>query len=109
MRLYVAGPMTGLPDFNYPTFNAAANDLRRVGYDVLNPAEIEADNPTPGTPQAWDWYMRHALRMVLLADALAVLPDWHRSRGASLEVHIACSLGMNVQPVETWQRAGVRL
>ena len=42
-RVYIAGPMTGLPDFNYPAFNAAAAKLRALGLEVLNPAE----NPPP--------------------------------------------------------------
>lgn len=100
--LYVAGPMTGLPQFNYPAFNAAAKMLRGFGYRTLNPVDAEALNPTPGTPQPWDWYMRHALRMVLNADALALLPGWEQSRGASLEVLVARSLEMATHPLEHW-------
>lgn len=102
MRLYVAGPMTGLPEFNYPAFNAAATMLRGLGYDVLNPVDAEQHNPTPGTPQTWDWYMRHALRMVLDADALALLPGWEKSRGARVEVELAYALGMEAKPLEHW-------
>jgi len=108
MRLYVSGPMTGLPEFNYPAFRAAAAALSRVGYDVLNPVDAEEHNPTPGEPQAWDWYMRHALRMVLDADGVALLDGWEKSRGAALEVHIACALNLPIRPVEFWQRGGVR-
>jgi len=43
MRIYIAGPMTGLPEFNYPAFNAAAEYLRSLGHHVENPA----DNPVP--------------------------------------------------------------
>ena len=100
--LYVAGPMSGLPDFNYPAFDAASDLLRSEGFNVLNPTAAEEQNPTPGTPQRWDWYMRHALRMVLDADALAVLPGWEKSKGATLEVAVANALGMTVQPVEEW-------
>ena len=33
-RVYVAGPMTGIENFNYPAFNAAADALRAQGYQV---------------------------------------------------------------------------
>ena len=101
-RLYVAGPMSGLPDFNYPAFNHAADRLRAFGYETLNPADLEALNPTAGVPQKWDWYMRHALRMVLDSEAIALLPGWELSRGANLELHIADQLGMPVKAWHTW-------
>ena len=107
MKLYVAGPMTGLPEYNYPAFREAEDQLAALGYAVLNPVNAEDHNPTPGTPQSWDWYMRHALRMVLAADALAVLPGWWRSKGALLEVQVARALDMQVEPVMEWRmRAG---
>jgi len=100
--VYVAGPMTGLPEFNYPAFNAAAATLRGLGYQVLNPVDVEGRNPTPGQPQDWDWYMRHALRMVLDADAIALLPHWEASRGATLEVNVARALGMECARLAVW-------
>lgn len=103
--LYVAGPMTGLPEFNYPAFNEAARLLRGFGYAVLNPVDAEQKNPTPGEPQAWDWYMRHALRMVLDADGIALLPNWEGSRGAVLEVNVARALGMECARLEHWIEA----
>lgn len=102
MRLYIAGPMTGLPEFNYPAFRAAEAALRKQGFDTLNPVDAEEHNPTPGEPQSWDWYMRHALRMVLAADGLAVLDGWWRSRGATLEVQVATALQLPVEPLEHW-------
>lgn len=102
-RLYIAGPMSGLPEFNYPAFRRADRDLRAAGYDVLNPADIDAaHNPMPDAPQAWDWYMRHALRMVVAADAVALLDGWWRSRGAALEHHVARALDMDAEPVSEW-------
>ena len=101
MRLYVAGPMTGLPDFNYPAFNAAAEDLRSKGYDVLNPADLESTNLT-GKPQEWRWYMRHAIGMVVQADGLAMLPGWENSTGARLEHTIAMALKLDIHPAWWW-------
>lgn len=48
MRIYVSGPMTGKPEFNYPAFNAAAKRLRDEGHFVINPAELSAIFGTPG-------------------------------------------------------------
>jgi hypothetical protein len=100
--LYVAGPMTGLPEFNYPAFDAAEKDLGTLGFLVLNPTHAEKHNPTPGVPQSWDWYMRHALRMVLAADGVALLDGWERSRGASLEHAVATALGLDIRPLAEW-------
>ena len=108
-RLYVAGPMTGYPDFNYPAFNAVAEALRDKGFDVLNPVDAERHNPTPGTPQAWDWYMRHALRMVLEADGLALLPGWADSKGAALEVNVAQALQLPCRRWEAWVESHAEL
>lgn len=100
--IYVAGPMTGYPEFNYPAFRAAGEQLRAAGFQVLNPVDAEEHNPTPGTAQAWDWYMRHALRMVLEADGIALLPGWEASKGAALEVHVATALKLDVRELAGW-------
>jgi hypothetical protein len=96
MRVYIAGPMTGLPNFNYASFNATAKELRTLGCEVQNPAE----NPEPPT-KAWADYMRMAIAQVLKCDTLALLPNWHTSRGADLERHIALQLGLRVIDTHT--------
>ena len=94
MKLYVAGPMTGLQDHNFPAFNHAAEQLRNTGYAVVNPADNGAE---PG--QSWLHYMRLDLAQMLTCDGVATLPGWQSSRGASLEVHVAHRLGL---PVRGW-------
>ncbi|WP_454301132.1 DUF4406 domain-containing protein [Salana multivorans] len=83
-RLYVAGPMSGLPEFNYPAFHAAAARLRAAGYEVENPAENTKPLDTP-----WAEFLTDALTQVLKSDGIALLPGSHLSRGARLEVHVA--------------------
>lgn len=101
MIIYVAGPMTGYAESNYPAFNAAAAALRELGHTVLNPVDSEQYNDT-GKPQSWDWYMRHALRMVLDAEAVALLPGWAASKGARLEHKVATSLALDVRELSGW-------
>lgn len=87
MRLYLAGPMSGLPDFNYPAFMAESDRLHKLGYHVENPAT---------NPEQADWagYLRLALTQLLTCEAVALLPDWEGSKGAQLETHVAKALGM---------------
>jgi hypothetical protein len=99
VRLYLAGPMTGHPENNYPAFNAAARRLRDAGFVVLNPAETIL--PPLANPGWGDW-MRAGITQLLTADAVALMPASGGSRGARLEVHIAHELGMPVRTVPRW-------
>lgn len=102
--LYVAGPMTGLPGFNYAEFNAVTARLRNRRWRVLNPAEIDEMYQVASmhSKPPWEWYMRKALAMVLRADGVATLNGWEQSRGAKLEVKIAHELGVPVRPWDIW-------
>lgn len=74
--VYIAGPMSGLPEFNYPAFYDAAAR------------------------------MRHALRMVVESDGIALLPGWEDSRGARLERQVADAIGLDVRPLAEWLADG---
>ena len=89
MLVYVSGPMTGLPDHNYPAFATAATRLRELGYDVLNPGETAGG----ATHLDRDTYMKIDISYVSAADAVALLPGWADSNGANLEVLVARALG----------------
>ena len=90
-RIYVAGPMTNLPQMNFPAFHAAAAQLRAEGWHVENPAEINSD------PNAvWIDCMRADIARLATCDAIYMLPGWEWSKGASLEHHIARALDFQV-------------
>jgi hypothetical protein len=99
MKIYIAGPMSGLPEHNFPAFNAAARQLRALGYDVLNPAE-QAFNGDLTKP--WEYYLRRDIPLLCRCDAVALLPEWSESRGAKLELYIAAQLGMDVRLLGDW-------
>jgi hypothetical protein len=91
--IYVSGPMTGLPDFNFPAFQEAAAALRAKGGVVVNPAELDGRDTGPMT---WEDYLRRDIRALMDCTHIALLPGWEGSRGARLEAHIAAALGMEV-------------
>jgi hypothetical protein len=102
MKVYIAGPMTGLPFYNYPAFQVAAVALDRAGYEVLTPVH-DGDLDEQGNALfSWQFYLRRALKMVTDADALALLPGWENSKGANLEKTIADGLGLPVKSLAEW-------
>jgi hypothetical protein len=90
-RVYISGPMTGLPGLNFPAFNAAAQQLRGLGIDAINPAEIN-----PNSVLSWEACMRADIKALCDCDAIALLPGWENSKGAHLELHIAHRLDLYV-------------
>lgn len=96
-HLYVAGPMSGLPDFNYPAFHMAAATLRELGYTVTNPAENGLPRSAP-----WAQHMRADIKGLVDCDGLAVLPGHENSVGARIEIELATKLGMTVGSIALW-------
>lgn len=107
MTVYLAGPMTGLPGFNFPAFDAAEALLASQGYTVKNPAQMDRDvgfDPTKMT--ATPAFLRDALRRDLSAicdcDAVAMLPGWEKSGGARVEWTLATHLGLEIIYLCEW-------
>lgn len=111
MKIYLAGPMRGIPEFNFPAFFAAAATLRADGHSVFNPAErdnerhgtnISAGNATGDealAAQTHGFSLREALAADLdficrEADAIALLPGWEKSKGVAAERATAIALGL---------------
>lgn len=91
-RVYLAGPMTGIVDYNFPAFNAEAERLRAQGSHVENPAD---HGVVEGA--AWADYLHYDIGRLATCECIHLLPGWTRSRGAKLEVSIAQALGMQIR------------
>lgn len=107
MKVYLAGPMRGYKDFNFPLFHEATAVLRDRGYEVFSPAERELStglDPTSATGSFSDiptFNLAEALVADLVyicgeADAVVMLPGWEDSQGACAEYHTARCLGKSV-------------
>lgn len=108
MKVYLAGPMRGIPQFNFPAFKDATARLRADGYTVFSPAErdieagfdpIDMDGNENLAEHGFD--LREALGADLAwitehAHTVAVLPGWENSKGVAAEVATARALGLRV-------------
>ena len=117
-KVYVAGPMTGIPEFNFPAFFLAAAKLKSAGHTVFNPAERDNDrhgvdiskgNDTGSLEQSeadHGFSLREALKDDLgwICDhgtAIFMLKGWQNSSGAKAELSLAKALGLRV-----WHQKG---
>lgn len=101
-KVYIAGPMRGLPRFNYAAFADAAAQLRAAGFEVFSPAEKDAElgivpPPTGRTPKTLRRFpIGDDLKWIAEGDAVFVLKGWERSEGALLETYVARYLGIPI-------------
>lgn len=101
-KVYLAGPMSGLPNHNFPAFHRAAKVLRSVGFEVVSPAELHAGEEVPREGQTWEeqyaaWcrFMRADLKVLMDCRGVFWLDGSGASKGASIEIHLANALGFD--------------
>lgn len=94
-RIYLAGPMSGMANYNIPAFERYAHQLRQLGHDVFSPHENGLESQA-----SWYAHMRVDIAALTLCGRMALLPGWTDSKGARIEHDIACALNMQVRPVE---------
>lgn len=100
-KVYLAGPMRGLPNLGFDRFDAAAAELRQRGYDVISPADLDREvgfDPSVGCPGDFDLdaAIRRDTEAIMGCDAIAMLPGHEQSRGATAERHLAIWRGIDV-------------
>ncbi len=89
MRIYISGAITGTDDY-MERFKAAEEIL--AGNEVLNPAAVCARLPE----LEYEEYMKVALTMLAMSEAIYMLPGWQQSRGANREYGYAIAKGMMI-------------
>jgi hypothetical protein len=112
LNVYLAGPMRGYVNFNFPAFDYAAAKLRAMGFYVFSPAERDRDEHGSGlednaegcedkAAKEHGFSLRDALHddttwICQSAHAIALLPGWEKSSGAQAELALAKALGLTV-------------
>jgi len=111
VNVYLAGPMRGIKNFNFPAFHEAAAILRKKGLTVFSPAEKDLEkydesvlsSPTGNlkTAEKKGFDLRSALATDLnwicrRANMVCLLPGWEKSKGACAEKATAEALGIEI-------------
>lgn len=86
MKVYLAGAMSYLPQYNYPAFDKAAAKLRQAGHTVFNPADNDRDKGYSKEVEENGGKVSASLKRRIIqddllwiineADAIAFLPGW---------------------------------
>jgi hypothetical protein len=120
VKVYLAGPMRGHEGWNFAAFDDAERRWREVGHQPFSPAAAfralgwEVGCPKLAKDSA---HLTHVMTLdlacVAAADAIALLPGWEGSGGATMELAAAmflrkpvyCALMMTlIKPVVApWQ------
>ena len=101
MNVYLAGPMTGIEDYNFPAFIQKAKELRAKGLTVFSPAEADLEKWGDMEGVKKNATYRECLKTDLLyildhADAIYLLPGWEKSKGVAAELALAKALKLEV-------------
>jgi hypothetical protein len=95
--IYIAGPMSGYDEHNFPLFNFVAKMLRDRGWYVLNPAE----NFNGDATETYETHYAADVKLVMLSDTVIFLPGWEKSGGAVGEYMLADRLNKQLLKLET--------
>jgi hypothetical protein len=101
---YLAGPMSGIPRFNFPLFYRVTETLRIAGMSIVSPAELDdqedkgaAMTSTDGDPnnrvhmggKTWADFLARDVKLIAdKVQGIIFLPEWYKSRGARLEAFV---------------------
>lgn len=115
-RFYIAGPMRGYANFNFPAFDAARDLGRALGYEIISPADMDRQsnfNEKTATPESAagpemcrEFAYRDSTALVSLraenGDGIAMLRGWESSTGAVAEFFLARWLKLRIVHAETF-------
>jgi hypothetical protein len=95
-KYYLSGPMRGYPEHNFPAFDKAAAILRKYGYEVISPAEMDRLDPKTSGALA---YARRDCDALLNQGVthIYMMKNWEKSIGARAEFALASWIGLEIE------------
>jgi len=111
-KIFISGPMTGYPDFNFPRFNLAVQQLKEAGIDCVNPVDIcrkYKKERVLADKTVFDQMIADQQKEEKTCDAILLLDGWEKSKGVRLELKTALDLDFPIYLEEDLDICGGRL
>lgn len=111
-KIFISGPMTGRPGFNFPRFDLAERQLAGAGIGCVNPARVcrRYKKETVLADKAkFQEMIDEQQRLERGCDAILLLDGWHKSKGVRLKLKTALDLGLDIYLEEDLDAPGGRL
>ena len=96
-KVYIAGPISGMPDYNKIAFASMADKLRDAGFDVVNPHDTcrkIVEEHEGSDKELWVKCMRADIKQLMDCDYITLLPGWEKSKGCRIEIALCRELGL---------------
>lgn len=91
MKIYISGKITGIEKEAEAIFEEAENNLKLLGYEVVNPLKLNHNHD-----KSWHAYMKEDIKALCDCDHIFMLDNWLDSKGARIEFEIACKLDIKI-------------
>jgi len=112
IKVYIAGPMRGIPWYNFPAFDEAERRGRELGHAIVSPATLDREL---GFDERRDVPTKADLRAMIVrdvvelskCDAIALLPGWEKSTGVAVELAVARFLSLKVLDAESFEEKAI--
>jgi len=91
-RCYIAGKIGDLPETIFKmNFENAKNEVIDMGFIPVSPVDLPHDHN-----KTWASYMKEDLKSLLECDVVYAMRNWRQSPGATIEINLALSVGIDI-------------
>ena len=98
-KVFLSGPMTGYPGYNFQRFNLAEKQLADAGIECVNPVHIckkYKEEHVLADKAIFDKMITEQQEAERTCDAILLLDGWQMSKGVRLELKTALEMGMQI-------------
>ena len=111
-KVFLSGPMTGYPGYNFQRFNLAEKQLADAGIECVNPVHIckkYKEEHVLADKVVFDKMIAEQQEAERGCDAILLLDGWQMSKGVRLELKTALEMDMQIFLEEDLDICGGRL